>query len=491
VSGSQNPRAAKNAIVVAVPDRSGLTIAHEKVRDHLAWLEVKSLLSGQPIDPVRSSKLDSEITGSKKDISGAVRQAYCVVVTRGVDDAVHAFKVTVDTNKPLFQTIKEDPKARITDLPLTPDAILPGSTSGFDLWREDEDRRRVKNIVGAFAERPNLPKMLRRKDLLETVSNGCTQGLYVLSLPRPDGTARTWWRTPIDEVALTDDALEAVQNSAALLDALDPALLTPGKLEGLDWNNGLKVADLVTYFDGYTLTIDHPDEGWTEEKPIPRCPDVKVLDAVGAAVKAGAIWLTSGAASVWGDTPPPGIVSKAAVLRGPPDPISVSSLTPESLPDAWTDSKASVHSIKQAVATERNVVSLPWKLVEAAITGAMNSGFIRVLPGGVAWPCQPHEAAAVQIALPEAPKAKGGSKQQEFSEDQAPSPKPKAAFREAVLDSSQLTELVEGMGDVLAAAGNLTLRFRVVVEFAEGEVATPDVAAKLAAALDKVGVSVT
>lgn len=31
---------------------------------------------------------------------------------------------------------------------------------------------------------------------------------------------------------------------------------------------------------------------------------------------------------------------------------------------------------------------------------------------------------------------------------------------------------------------NLTLRFRVAVEFAEGEVAPPDVAAKLAAALD-------
>jgi hypothetical protein len=39
--------------------------------------------------------------------------------------------------------------------------------------------------------------------------------------------------------------------------------------------------------------------------------------------------LTSGAASVWGDTPPPGIVSKTAVLRSPPEPISVSSLTPE------------------------------------------------------------------------------------------------------------------------------------------------------------------
>ena len=91
--------------------------------------------------------------------------------------------------------------------------------------------------------------------------------------------------------------------------------------------------------------------------------------------------------------------------------------------------------------------------------------------------------------MPEAPKAKGETKGKEFAEDQAPGPKAKAAFREAVLDSSQLNELVEGMGDVLAAAGNLTLRFRLAVEFADGEVATPDVAAKLAAALDKHGVA--
>jgi hypothetical protein len=88
----------------------------------------------------------------------------------------------------------------------------------------------------------------------------------------------------------------------------------------------------------------------------------------------------------------------------------------------------------------------------------------------------------------EAPQAKGAKTQQEFAEVQAPGPKPKTAFREAVLDSSQLTELVEGMGDVMAAAGNLTLRFRVAVEFADGEVATGEVAAKLAAALDKLGV---
>jgi len=487
VTGPQNPRSSKNSNVIVTPDRSGLALAHEKVRDHLAWLEVKSLLAGQMVDPIRSSKLDSEITGSRKDIGSAVRQAYCIVVTRGVDDAVHAFKVTVDTTKPLFQTIKEDPKSRITDLPLTPDAILPGSTSGFDLWREDEGRRRVKTIVGAFAERPKLPKMLRHKDLLDTVSNGCMQGLYVLSLARPDGTERTWWRMPIDDSSLADDALEAVQNSAALLDTLDPSLLAPGRLEGLEWKNGLKVADLVAYFDGNVLTIDHPDEGWTEEKPIPRCPEARVLEAVAAAVKVGTIWLTSGAASVWGDMPPAGIVSKTAVLRSPPQPISISAISPEALPEAWSDGKASAHSIAQAVAAQRGVASLPWKLVETAITGAMNSNFIRLIPGAVTWPCQPHEAAAIQIGVPEVQEAKNETKPSGFSDLHAPGPKPKASFREAVLDSSQLTELVEGMGDVLAAAGTLTLRFRVAVEFAEGEEATAEVATKLAAALKKLG----
>ena len=99
VTGPHNPRAAKNAIVIAAPDRSGLTHGAGKGQGPSRLARGEGLLSGQPIDPVRSSKLDSEITGSKKDIAGAVRQAYCIVVTRGADDAVHAFKVTVDTSQ--------------------------------------------------------------------------------------------------------------------------------------------------------------------------------------------------------------------------------------------------------------------------------------------------------------------------------------------------------------------------------------------------------
>ncbi|MBR0752117.1 ATP-binding protein [Bradyrhizobium jicamae] len=484
VTGPHNPRSAKNAIVIAAPDRAGMAQAQERVKDYLAWLEVKAQLSSQAVDPVRSSMLDSAVSGAKKDIADAIRQAYCIVVTRGSDDSVLAFKVTVDPAKPLFTTIKEDSKSRITDVALAPDALLPGSGSGFDLWREDEDRRRVKTIVGAFAEQPKLPKMLRRKDLLDTVANGCEQGLFVLSLQRPDGSARTWWRTQIDEEALNDDALEAVQNPAAILDSLDSNLLAPSKLEGLDWKNGVKIADLISYFDGYVLTIDHPEEGWTEQKAIPRCPEGKIFEAVGIAVKAGSAWLTSGAASIWGELPPPGIVSKTAVLRTPPQPIDVSSLTPEALPDAWSGRRATAHSIEQAVAAQRGVTSMPWKLVEAAITGALNSGFLRVSPGAASWPCQSHEAAAVVFGLPEVTPA-GGPNSPGMQEAVPKSTYGQAGFRSGVLDSSQLTELVEAMGDVLAAAGNLTLRFKVTVEFAEDETPTPEVAAKLGAALNK------
>jgi hypothetical protein len=140
------------------------------------------------------------------------------------------------------------------------------------------------------------------------------------------------------------------------------------------------------------------------------------------------------------------------------------------------------------VAEQRGVASLPWKLVEGAITGAMNSGFIRVRPGGTTWPCQPHEASTVQFSLPEATDGKKGQRPSGSAEDQEPAPKPKSTFREALLDSSQMTELVEGMDGVLAAAGNLTLRFRVLIEFAEGEIALPEVEAKLSAALDRLNV---
>ncbi len=54
-------RVSRNAVVLGVPSRLGLVAARDKIRDHLAWREVKKLLEGQAPDPVRAAKLQSSL----------------------------------------------------------------------------------------------------------------------------------------------------------------------------------------------------------------------------------------------------------------------------------------------------------------------------------------------------------------------------------------------------------------------------------------------
>jgi hypothetical protein len=259
-TGADKPRVSRNAVVLAVPSALGLANARDRIRDNLAWLEVKKMPASQTTDVVRTAKLQSSIKSTEEEMRRAVRQAWCIGVATAEDDSVKAFKVTLDDAKTLFQSIKDDKDARIQDTALDPDLILPGSD--YDLWREDEPTQRVKTLVGAFFERSKLPKMLRRKELLDTVANGADQGRYALRLQRPDCSARTWWRERPDDVALAEANLEAVQASLAELETLSGALLRPGVLPGLDFAAGVKVSDLVTYFaGGYTVMVKRSVDG--------------------------------------------------------------------------------------------------------------------------------------------------------------------------------------------------------------------------------------
>ena len=76
--------------------------------------------------------------------------------------------------------------------------------------RADEQSRRVKDLVGAFAQFPKLPKMLRKKEIVDTVVDGVEAGIWVARAMRPDRSVQTFWRTAIDEPALDDAGLELV-----------------------------------------------------------------------------------------------------------------------------------------------------------------------------------------------------------------------------------------------------------------------------------------
>ena len=224
------PRANRNAVVLTVPSRDGLDAARTRIREHLGWLEVREQLKDQPIDLIREQMLANETELASRHIPEAVKQAYSIVVTVNENNDIHAFKVAV-AEDPLFTIIKADKRARIQETAISSEAMMPGGP--YDLWEEGEATRRVKDLVGAFTQFPKLPKMLRRREVLNTVAQGVLSGILVAQLVRPDRTTKTFWRTEIDPHVLEDPGLEILLPEAATLSDVGDTLLGYNALPGL------------------------------------------------------------------------------------------------------------------------------------------------------------------------------------------------------------------------------------------------------------------
>ena len=450
------PRVHRNAIVLAVPSRDGLDAARRRAREYLGWEEVRDQLKNQPIDPIREQMLIKETESAKKHIPGAIRQAYSVVVTVNESNDIHAFKVVV-TDAPLFTTIKADPRARIQETAISSEAMMPGGP--YDLWREGEDSRRVKDLVGAFAQFPKLPKMLRQKEILDTVVQGVQQGIWVARVVRPDRTTRTFWRTAIDEPALKDSGLEVLLPEAATLSELAPDLLEYQKLPELWSAEEIRVQDVYDYFSG-SHTVSVPREGYEEILSIPKCESEDVETAISQAVEQGLVWLTSGPASILKEPVPAGVLSAAAILRPPPERIDVDELMAKSIPDAWKDSKTNALAIATALSTKRGV-NLPWPTVKSAIEDGIRARWIELSNDSAAWPCDLASAQQVILQVP-------STAREEPSE-----PKPRGLLMaEDVLEANGIQDLAEQIPDITKAAVGNTLKFNIRIEF--GGETTPD-----------------
>ena len=457
------PRVHRNAIVLAVPSRDGLEAAHRRAREYLGWEEVREQLKDQPIDPIREQMLIKETEAAKRHIPGAIRQAYSVVVTVNESNDPHAFKVVV-TDEPLFTTIKADPRARIQETAISSEAMMPGGP--YDLWRAGEDSRRVKDLVGAFAQYPKLPKMLRQKEILDTVVQGVQQGIWVARIVRPDRTARTFWRTAIDEPALKDSGLEVLLPEVATLSDLAPDLLEYQKLPGLWSAEEISVQDVYDYFaGGHTVSV--PKEGYEETLSIPKCEPADVEIAILQAVEQGLVWLTSGPASILKEPVPAGVLSAAAILRPPPERIDVDELMAKSISDAWQDSKANALAIATALSTKRGV-NLPWSTVQTAIEDGIRARWIEPSSESAAWPCDLAGAQQVIFQVP-------STAREEPSE-----PKPRGLLMaEEVLEANGIQDLADQIPDIAKAAVGNTLKFNIRIEFGGETTPAPEAVEKI------------
>ena len=469
------PRANRNAVVLAVPSRDGLDAARTRIREHLGWLEVRGQLKDQPIDPVREQMLASETELASRHIPEAIKQAYSIVVTVNESNDIHAFKVAV-TEEPLFTIIKADKRARIQETVISSEAMMPGGP--YDLWGEEDNTRRVKDLVGAFARFPKLPKMLRRRDILDTVAQGVLSGILVAQVVRPDRTTKTFWRTEIEQHVLEDPSLEVLLPDAATLSDISHTLLMYDALPGLWTADEISVKDIHDYFSG-ERTVTVPREGYDDAFFIPGCDPSYVDEAIADAVAQGLLWMTNGPASILGEAVPPGVLSPSAKLRSPPTPITVDELMPSSIPDAWSEGKTNALAIATALSNMRSV-ALPWSSVQTAIESAIRTRWLEVSKDGAEWPT---DLAGAQHVLLQAPTTgsigePGGKPYEQLSLGML--------VAEAPLEANGIQDLADQIPGITQAAVGSKLKFNIRIELGGDTAPDPLAVEKINALLSEV-----
>lgn len=459
-TAADRPRVYRNALVLAVPSRDGLEAAKNRIREYLGWEGVRSQLEEQDIDPIRSETLAVNLEEARRKIPETLQQAYCIVITASEKNDVQAFKIII-SGDPLFSTIKKDTRARIQETAISADAVLPGGP--YDLWREDETARRVKDLVGAFAQFPRLPKMLHAKAILDTLVEGCRDGVFVLCLSRPDRSLRTWWREVPDDAALKDPGLEVVLPEAATLSELSPSLLAPQVLPGL-WNTPASTfADICAYFAGGRV-VKISREGYEEPITIPKVDRTMIEAAVNAAVRDGKLWLMSGTASLLAEEIPLGLLTDSATLQAPPQPVSTLEILPESLLEAWNEGRASALTIATAL-SQRMQKQLPWTVVQKAIDGACRARLLERTSDSGSWPCDLSGAESVRLRV---------SREEAIPRvAEPPPPLPDLFFAEADLRTNEIQDLADQVGELAKVAAGFNLKFRLRIELS-GEPRPPE-----------------
>jgi hypothetical protein len=472
-TGPDKPRVFRNAVLLLAPSKDGLSAAGMRIRDYQAWEKVMSDLMPKneeekkqkgSVDIARLQTLKINLDKAKGHVPDAIRQAYCIVVTVSDKDDVHAFKIGI-SDDPHFETIKKDSRSRVRETAITAEALLPGGP--YNLWKGGETSRRVKDLAGAFAQLPHLPKMLKSQAIMDTLVEGCVQGTFVLKLTRPDRTFRTWWRTRPDDAAMKDPAIELVLPEASELGNIPDELLAPKVLPDLWSGNEITAQTVADYFNGKKV-VQVDRGGFKESVTVPKASPEVVDPAIREAVASGKVWLLSEPASLLAEPIPAGVLTPASKLRVPPAPISAAAILPENLPAAWKDGRTTALAIATALSQQAGH-TLPWKTVRDVIGGSLQARFVALADGSASWPCELPTAGMVKIKIA-ASGAGGGTGGTGGGTGGGATTPPNVRVAAADFEPSQIQDLGDLIPALLEikAKAKLGMKFHVRLEVGDG-----------------------
>ena len=229
---------------------------------------------------------------------------------------------------------------------------------------------------------------------------------------------------------------------------------------------------------GRTATVQR--EGYEEPVAIPACPRTAVEAAVSDAVRQGVLWLVNAPASFQGEPTPPGVLTDAAELRAPMQPLSVDRLTKDAVPEAWKDGQTSALALSAALSVQAGA-PLPWPILRRAIDDALSARWLALTLDSAPWPCEAAGAAAVTSSEPDT-AASGFT---DRKNDAAWIPKG-ARTGAADLEPNELQNLMEVLPDVIMAAAGVPVRFHFRVTLGDGGDVPPESATSVNELLERV-----
>ena len=226
-TGPQDPRIYRNNILALAPEVSRLAGLREQVRRYLGWARLEKPEVIKLLTDTQRKQLPGKKQESVNNLPEGVVGTYNILVAIDEGGTVRAqgLRTSGTVGGTPFERIKAmlTEEERLVTNALDPDLILPGSY--FSLWAEGQTSRRVTDIMQAFGQFPRLPRLLRTESLLETLKRGVLAGILVLRLPRPDGSAQTWWRIPPNDDTLLRPEIEILPANSAVLHNLESELL--------------------------------------------------------------------------------------------------------------------------------------------------------------------------------------------------------------------------------------------------------------------------
>ena len=170
--------------------------------------------------------------------------------------------------------------------------------------------------------------------------------------------------------------------------------------------------------------------------------------------------MTNGPASILGEPIPAGILATSAVLRPPPEPIAVSELMAQEIPDAWQDGKTNALAILTSLTNKRGT-NMPWSTVRTAIGEGIRAQWLELAEGSAPLNVDLSGAQSVLLQTPTTKPDRIRDFPTDYQEGMLAA--------EATLEGHGIQDLAELMPGILEAAAGDPIVFKVRIQFG-GEV---------------------